>query len=196
MFKNRVNVIENKSICVNECVDNQPDALLDLHIARPGLEVVNKKQSLVISKVKCQKIAPAGGNNMLHNRAKPGKQFFITITFDYKVGVTDKFCIVNTVNVYQLRSYCLASEICEKSETGVSHLHCFFEYLEPVYILELCEYLRNIYNCCPIHVQPCRSKKSVLKYLSKSDTDLITNIRISTLHFNYQCFMWACGCIV
>lgn len=42
-----------------------------------------------------------------------------------------------------------------------------------------------------LDIQPCRSKNSVLKYISKEDVDLYTNVRESELNFNYQIYRWA-----
>lgn len=51
--------------------------------------------------------------------------------------------------------------------------------------------MREIYLGCHLDIQPCRSKRSCLKYVSKEDCHLLTNVKTSLLHFNYQCFMWA-----
>lgn len=95
----------------------------------------------------------------------------------------------------ELVTHCISVEHCERSETGVDHLHAFIEFSLPLYILELCEYLREVYNGCKLDVQPCRCKKSCFKYVSKCDVWLITNVKTSSLHFNYQCFVWATNTI-
>ena len=56
--------------------------------------------------------------------------------------------------------------------------------------------LRVIVSCCyddAVHldVQPCRSKRNALIYVSKEDKNLITNAKTSALHFNYRVYMWA-----
>lgn len=106
----------------------------------------------------------------------------------------DKWCLQINLNVAgnEIVSHCISSEPSERSENSVAHLHCFLQLRDCIFIEELCEYLRCIYLDCPIDVQPCRSRKSCLKYVSKEDTDLLTNVKTSDLHFNYQCYKWAC----
>lgn len=99
VFVNRVNVLANKSVNVNAELDTDKYALLELPIARTGLECKNKIVSPLIKKVKGEVIAPAGGNVRLRQRATPGKQSFVTLTFDYKVTVGDKFSIINSVSL-------------------------------------------------------------------------------------------------
>lgn len=60
-----------------------------------------------------------------------------------------------------------------------------------MYIQNLCEYLKEIYVDCKLDVQPCRSKKRCLFYISKEDVNLLTNIKSSELNFNYRAYMWA-----
>lgn len=59
-------------------------------------------------------------------------------------------------------------------------------------VIELCEYryIRSIYLDCKIDVQPCRSKKSCLQYVHKSDVEAYTNVKSSLLHFNFRCYGW------
>lgn len=53
------------------------------------------------------------------------------------------------------------------------------------------KYLRNVYFECRLDCQPCRSKKSCLKYITKSDVDAYTNIKVNLMHFNFRCNYWA-----
>lgn len=85
----------------------------------------------------------------------------------------------------------MAQEICSKSENYETHIHCFVEFTIPILLSDLGEYLRNLYCYQHLDIQPCRSKKSCLRYVSKEDTDLITNVKPSSLHFNYRVFKWA-----
>lgn len=191
VFRNRVNVLANASLYVEN--DKAPDAQLEQPLGRPGLEHVKNNPSPVISKTVTGQSFVVGARPVSRRRAKPGKQFFVTVTFDFSLSVADKLVFLTNINVINnpLVSYCVAVEHCERSETGVGHIHSFVEFTESLYILELCEYLRCVHDNCHIDVQPCRSKKSCLKYITKSDVNIVTNIRIRMMHFNYQCYVWA-----
>lgn len=43
------------------------------------------------------------------------------------------------------------------------------------------------------NIQTVKSKRNVLKYISKEDVELITNVKSSLLHFNCRCYEWASG---
>lgn len=134
---------------------------------------------------------------MSRQRATAGRMFFITVTFDYEVTVADKFILLSNMHLSDnpTVSYCLSCEKCDKSEKAISHIHCFIEFTHPIFILEICTYLREVYFNCRLDIQPCRSKKSCLKYVSKDDVNLLTNVKTSSLHFNCQCHIWASNTI-
>ena len=44
-----------------------------------------------------------------------------------------------------------------------------------------------------IDVQPCKSKKSWLKYITKEDDDPYFNVKVSDLHFRYRTMHWCRG---
>jgi hypothetical protein len=126
-------------------------------------------------------------------RLKPGRMFFITLSllFGEYTSVRSDF-LQSLLNFgLSIISYCICLEKSDKSELVDWHLHCFIELEGKILI----EQFRDIIMCLwPDHgldIQPCRCKKSCLKYISKEDTHLLTNIKKNMLNFNYQCFLWA-----
>lgn len=43
-------------------------------------------------------------------------------------------------------TYCIACESNEKSLTYEKHLHAFIEFKNPIFVEEICEYIRIIYD--------------------------------------------------
>ena len=78
-----------------------------------------------------------------------------------------------------------------KSKAFDYHLHCVVEYSGNIFINDLRVYLTCCYDAVHLDVQPCRSKKTALIYISKEDRQLLTNVKTSALHFNYRVHMWA-----
>lgn len=170
IFDENVRRVANESIyCKPSNSKISPDALLEHHIARPELVTCKNNLSPKVTSRSPDKVVYSGGKPISRQRAKAGRMFFVTVTFDYQVMMADKFIILS--NMYMsnntIVSYCIASEQCEKSEKAVSHIHSFFEFQDPVFILEICKYLREIYVHCRLDIQPCRSKKSCLKNITK-----------------------------
>lgn len=87
-------------------------------------------------------------------------------------------------------SYAVGLEKSDKSDQIDYHLHCFIQYGEDVYIDNLWLYLGNLYDSCTFDIQPCRSKRNALIYLSKEDHNVHTNIKTSMFHFNYRIRKW------
>lgn len=71
------------------------------------------------------------------------------------------------------------------------HLHCFLEFNNPLYLVDVRQIVVNKYPNCHIDVQFCKSKKTVLKYITKEDIDCYFNCNLSMLHFNKRCYEWA-----
>ena len=129
----------------------------------------------------------------MNRRKRPGKQFFITINFTFAPCLLERARLISNpeVGFNEIISYCVAVERSDKSELCSHHIHCFVEFKEALLISDLCEYLKSVYFELHIDVQPCRSRKSCLKYISKENVYFYTNVKTSDLHFNYRCFKWA-----
>lgn len=125
-------------------------------------------------------------------RRKPGKLFFVTVSLDVddvsckEYWRSDFLCCFDN-----LVSYCIALESSSEASKVNYHLHAFLEFDEPIFVDDLSEYIRSCYNNCRVDCQPCKSRRSCLKYISKEDTQLLTNIKVSSLHFNYRVYCWA-----
>ena len=77
----------------------------------------------------------------------------------------------------------------------IHHLHLFLEFAEPKFVEDirswvsiLCGgYGENVRFDC----QPCRSRKTCLKYITKEGHNAFTNIKESDLSFYYRAHKWA-----
>lgn len=74
-----------------------------------------------------------------------------------------------------------------------SHVHCFFEFFEKLFLAELNEILRALFPDLSLDVQACRSKRTCLKYITEEDRFPYFNVKVSSLHFNYRAYLWACS---
>lgn len=114
---------------------------------------------------------------------KPSRMFLFTLNVrDVDHSDSLKSDILDIL--INVDSYCIAKE-CSDNINCKYHLHCFFEFGENVYLSEL----RNFFSCSfdsPFDLQSVKSKRNVLKYISKEDVDLLTNIKASSLSFTYQ----------
>lgn len=128
-----------------------------------------------------------------NKKKKPGKLFFVTIQLAFKPDLTERSRLIANVEIagYKLITYCVAAEVSEVSSAYSYHLHAFFEFEELIFVEELCKYLQSVYDGVNVDVRPCRSKKACLKYISQEDIWLYTNVKVSSLHFNYRCYNWA-----
>lgn len=122
-------------------------------------------------------------------RRKPGRVFFITVSLDHYVDTVRQELLDYFDS--NLVSYCISVEKSIVSRNVSYHLHCFLEFSNSVYVDDLRQYIDLIFDGCKIDVQACRSKKSCVKYISKEDVYLLSNIKVSSLHFNYRCYVWA-----
>lgn len=131
----------------------------------------------------------APGAIPLVTRRKPGTIFFITISIlELYYSIREDF-----IDYFDdLISYVVAVETSKSAQKVSNHLHAFLEFANAVYVDDLREYISVICTFSDhIDVQPCRSKKSCVKYISKEDLNLVFNVKISDLHFNYRVFDWA-----
>lgn len=122
-------------------------------------------------------------------RRKPGKKFFVTVSLETFVG--DERLDFYSYFEDNLVAYCISIERSSVSSNVSFHLHSYLEFSSNVYVNDLRDYISVFCDGLRIDVQPCRSKKSVLKYISKEDVNLLTNIKVSSLHFNYRLYNWA-----
>lgn len=121
-------------------------------------------------------------------RQKPGALFFITIeVFEVYEGVREDF-VGNFDNVV---TFCCALEKSSVSERVSYHLHCFLEFSEKYVINDIREFIMAVYPDNHVDIQPCRSRKSCLKYISKEDTSCYFNCKLSELNFNKRVYEWA-----
>lgn len=121
-------------------------------------------------------------------RRKPGRLFFITISLVSEVEGARE----HLLSLFDdLVSYCVALERSSSKSKAVVHLHAFLEFNDNLLVEDLREYLVLIYDTERVNIQPCRSKRSCVKYISKEDVGLLTNIKVSDLNFNYQLYCWA-----
>lgn len=121
-------------------------------------------------------------------RVRPGKQFFITVSL-----VDPESCVRSDFLSYfdNLVSYCIAVESSKTSNIVSTHLHAFLEFSDRYFLSDIRNYVLLFSDDSRVDVQACRSKKSCLKYISKEDVNLLTNVKSSLLHFNYRIHVWA-----
>lgn len=138
---------------------------------------VNPRRELIPREGQQQQVRQP--DSAINRRRYPGCKFFITIGIDHQASVSERLTPLNNCEYFQpnneIISFVVSCESNQKHLKFEKHLHAFIEYKLPIYIQELCEYLFSIYDNCHIHVQPCRSKKTCIIYISKEDTDLLTN---------------------
>lgn len=82
-------------------------------------------------------------------------------------------------------TFCVAVEISKVSNSVDNHLHAFLEFGSPIFVDELSDYIRIFAACNHVDVQPCKSRKSCLRYITKEDREVYFNCRVSELNFNY-----------
>lgn len=124
------------------------------------------------------------------SRVKPGKLFFITLSLNkesFYEGIREDF-----VNSFEgVVTFCCAIEQSGKSELVSRHLHCFLEFEEALLLADLRSFIVALFEDCKLDIQACRSKRNVLKYISKEDRLVYFNCKESLLHFNYRAYVWA-----
>lgn len=121
-----------------------------------------------------------------------GCLFFLT----FKNMWPDEWCRLHILDYFDdVITYCIAleqSKTCS-GDTGeyINHLHCFFEFKLCWTLSELNSFVRD--NICEVFdLQKVKSRRNVLKYISKEDVNLVFNCKLDELNFNYKCYSWAC----
>lgn len=115
-----------------------------------------------------------------------GYSFFITFHVEY---IYDKIREDFLENFHQVEEYCVSVER-HHSSLYKYHIHAYIKLKE----LASCSEVRDI--VCSItefgcNVQPCRSRKSVLRYITKEDESPFFNCSESELSFAYRARSWA-----
>lgn len=118
------------------------------------------------------------------------KLFFLT----FKNQWEESYCRQHVLEYFvDVVTYCIALEECKSiSDENLvyKHLHCFLEFKSGWTLSELNLFVReNITS--EFDLQKCKSKRNILKYISKEDTNLYFNCKIDDLNFNYLCYNWA-----
>lgn len=121
-------------------------------------------------------------------RNKPGHIFFITVGLPELYDSVYRDFIKNFTN---LTSYAVTVETSRKSSLVSYHIHSFLEFAEPVLCANLSEYLHCVYPDIHVDCQPCHSRRTTLKYITKEASICHTNIRESEFHFYYRAHCWA-----
>lgn len=133
-------------------------------------------------------------NNKSCKHAKPGSLFLVTVSWEGDLFLCIRERFLETVQVgfgLNFISYLVAVEKSDEVRSSVNHhIHAFLEFEKPIFVTDLSDYLRMFYDM-RIDCQPCRSKRNAVKYCSKEDRDLLTNIKTSELHMNFRLHMWA-----
>lgn len=128
-------------------------------------------------------------------RKRKGTQYFITIPIEV-VEDSRNVALENLTNFcckiqdQEIIEYCISLENYKTSEKFNYHLHIFVEYKIPFFIDSLKNFLSSKY-ISNVDCKPCRSKKSILKYITKCDTSPLFNCSPSKFHFNYRIYEWA-----
>lgn len=120
-------------------------------------------------------------------RAKGSHHFFITLdAFEYYEEIRIDFISIFSSVV----SYCCSIEKSSAHSRVSYHLHAYIEFSESLLLSELQEFIRCCFPNCRLDLKSCRRPADVLKYVSKEDWYLYTNVKKSRLHFNYQLHDW------
>lgn len=164
-------------------VTNQPARPVGRALQAAGLEHLPAASGISTSRPN----SISRNSQLRRRRAKPGLQFFITLN---PVNYYDEIRSDFLHSFENLVTYCISIER-SKENLSARHLHSYIEFEGKVYLENLRVFLVSLFPDSKLDLQPCRSKKTVLKYVSKEDTDLLTNVSIDKLHFNYRIYNWA-----
>lgn len=92
-------------------------------------------------------------------------------------------------NFHNIEEYCVSIEKHHASKYPY-HLHAYIKLKECASCVEVREILESITEF-GFNVQPCRSRKSVLKYITKEDAEPLFNCSEAELSFAYRARAWA-----
>lgn len=130
------------------------------------------------------------GDRNKSTRAKPGRLFFITLAVaEVYSSIREDFLLA--FEGYPIVSYLVALEESRQSLEVSNHLHCYLEFEEPILLTVLRDIIVSVFDDLHLDIQSCRSKRNCLKYCSKEDVNLHTNVKESLLHINYRLYCWA-----
>lgn len=73
----------------------------------------------------------------------------------------------------------------------IYHFHAYLNFKSIHFLADVRDYLNSIYVDERIDVQLCPISRDVLNYVSKEGHDLLTNVTMTDLSFNYQAYPWA-----
>lgn len=121
---------------------------------------------------------------MAVGRVRRAKQFFITLgNLEYYESIRQDF-LEYFVGVEE---YCVSVE--QHHVNKRVHLHAFLLFKE----LVSCDDIRLClsFHDSTVNVQVCRSRRNVLKYITKEDEEVFFNCRESELSFYYRSHAWA-----
>lgn len=128
------------------------------------------------------------GVSRLAKRKRGGRQFFITVELlEIYEGVREDFLAW----FEGVLTFCVAVEISRVSSRVSNHLHAFLEFDNDILLADMNDYVRACLDGLHFDLQACRSKKTVLKYITKEDRVPLYNCKMSMLHFNYRSYVWA-----
>lgn len=129
------------------------------------------------------------------SRNRKGSQYFLTIPI-----VDEENCRQNLLDFVQnfssemenqlIEEFCISLEQYEKSENFNFHIHAFFQFKTPFSIDKLKNFLQDKY-ISNVDCKPCKSKKSLLVYITKHDKSPLTNMSTSKFSFVYRLHEWA-----
>lgn len=114
---------------------------------------------------------------------RPSSQFFVTLSIEEPILQLHS-TIYTIVEGLELVSYCIAKEV-SNNDNCVYHVHIYLELKDKDYLSNIVQFFTDSF-ACKMDVQSVKSRKSVLKYISKEDDMLLTNIKASSLSFFYQ----------
>lgn len=117
------------------------------------------------------------------------KAFFITVGLAEVYDTVREDFLSVLASVSDINCYCVAVETFHKAK-GTYHLHSYVAYTDGVPVAELSACVR-LFATGVCDIQPCKSKKSVLKYITKEDPRPLFNCPESCLSFAYRSRAWA-----
>lgn len=115
---------------------------------------------------------------------KTSKEFLVTLgPVDYYACIRQDFLC----NFECVETYCVSIE--KYHINNKVHIHCFLK-------LKVGAYLSEVRDCLSwfegsLDVQSVRSRRNVLKYITKEDTEAVFNCRVGELSFAYRSYHWA-----
>lgn len=119
---------------------------------------------------------------------RPSKNYFLTLDL-LEINGEVRSRVVGVFD--SLVSYCVGLESSRVSSRVSYHLHCYFEFKEPMLFENVRSLIVARYPGVRFDLQACKSVKNVLKYITKEDRNPYFNVKLSSLHFNYRSYVWA-----